>query len=77
LAHAEAEAIARHADGTVIIAEWMKTSHANISNIAVTLKQMNVNVLGVIMNKVDIDKYKKFTDGSDFLLPNISQADFR
>jgi succinoglycan biosynthesis transport protein ExoP len=77
LAHAEAEAIARHADGTIIIAEWMKTSHANISNIAVTLKQMNVNVLGIVMNKVDIDKYKTFTDGSDFLLPNISQADFK
>lgn len=76
LAHAEAEAIARHVDGTVIISEWMKTSKANISNIAVTLKQMNANVLGIIMNKVDIEKYKTFTSGSDFLLPNMSRIDF-
>lgn len=76
LAHAEAETIARHVDGTIVIAEWMKTSHANITNISMTMNQINANVLGVIMNKVDIDKYKTLTDGSDFLLPNMSRADF-
>lgn len=76
LAHSESEAIARHVDGTVVIAEWAKTSHANISNVAITLKQINANVLGVVMNKVDIEKYKTFTPGSDFLLPNMSRADF-
>ncbi|MBL8641780.1 MAG: polysaccharide biosynthesis tyrosine autokinase [Alphaproteobacteria bacterium] len=74
LAHAEAEAIARHVDGTIIVAEWMKTSQTNILNMSATLKQIKAPVLGVVMNKVDIQKYKTFTPGSDFLLPNISQA---
>lgn len=75
LAHAESETIARHVDSIIVITEWMKTSHSAITSLSVTLAESKSKVVGLVLNKVDIDKYKTFTSGSDFLLPNMTKAD--
>ena len=69
LAHAESGMIANHADGLIVVTEWIKTSEQNIENMFKTLKYLTAPVLGMVINKVDIGKYKKATAGSDFLLP--------
>lgn len=74
LAHSEAEIIAGQVEGIIVVAEWLKTSHRNMQNLAATLDQISTPVLGVVLNKVDIDKYKIVTPGSDFLLPKLSAA---
>lgn len=69
LAHAEAAALARQVDGIIVVAEWMKTSQKNIANMFASLSGLSAPVLGVIINKVDIGKYKSMTSDTDFLLP--------
>lgn len=74
LAHSEAGAIANQADGVIVVTEWMKTSKQDMSGMLALLKTYAVPVLGVVLNRVDIEKYKEGAVGSDFLLPNIGQA---
>lgn len=69
LAHAEAGLLANHADGVIVVAEWIKTADQSIENMFATLKYVAAPILGVVINKVDLGKYKKSTAGSDFLLP--------
>lgn len=76
LAHAESEVIAGKVDGVIVVTEWMKTSHPNVANVAITLGQVNAHVIGLAINRVDIERYKSYTTGSDFLLPNMTRADF-
>ncbi len=74
LAHSEADAIASQADGIIVITEWLKTSQQNMSNMFATLRALSTPVLGVVINKVDIGKYKNISPGSDFLLPKAANA---
>lgn len=74
LARTEATAIARHVDGIILVTEWIKTSKENMSNMLSLLKGFSTPVLGIVLNQVDIDKYKSSTLSSDFLLPNIVKA---
>jgi capsular exopolysaccharide synthesis family protein len=69
LAHSEAAAMARQVDGIIVVAEWMKTSQKNIANMFASLSGFSAPVLGVIINKVDIGKYKSMSSDTDFLLP--------
>ena len=74
LAHSEAGAIANQTDGIIVVTEWIKTSKKNIANMFHALDHLTAPVLGIVINKVNIDKYKTFTAGSDFLLPKIANG---
>lgn len=74
LAHSEAGAIAAQVDGIIIVAEWLKTSQKTLSNLLAALSHVKTPILGIVMNKVDIDKYKAMSTGSDFLLPKAANA---
>lgn len=74
LARSEANIIANQADGILVIAEWMKTSQENIANMFKALEDSKTPVLGVVLNKVDIVKYKNISSGLDFLLPRTALA---
>ena len=74
LAHSEAGVIANQADGIIVVAEWTKTSEGNLSNMLATLQYLSAPVLGVVMSKVDLRKYKKVSGDSDFLLPKSMAA---
>ncbi|MFO0388996.1 MAG: GumC family protein [Alphaproteobacteria bacterium] len=74
MAHSEAAAIARASDAVLVVAEWLKTPQKSLSNLFVTLKELDAEVLGVVINKVDIGKYKTISTSSDFLLPKAANA---
>ena len=74
LAHSESHAIASQVDGLVVLTEWLKTSTKNLTNVFTSVQTLQTPVLGVVMNKVDIDKYKALSSGSDFLLPKATNA---
>lgn len=74
LAHSEPALIGAQVDGIIVIAEWLKTSQKNLSNLFTILYGLKTPVLGIAMNKVDIDKYKTMSAGSDFLLPKAANA---
>jgi len=69
LAHAEAESLAGEVDGVIVLVEWLKTSRKNISNMLSAMDSTGGHILGLLINKVDVGKYKTLTAGSDFLLP--------
>ena len=68
LSHSESEVLSKKVDGIIIVTEWMKTSRKNVLNMVTTLRDISAPVLGVVLNQVDLDRYKKVTAGSDFLL---------
>lgn len=74
LAHSEAGALANQADGILVVSAWMKTSKHDISSMLALLKTCSAPVLGLVLNQVDLDRYKDGTVGSDFLLPNLGRA---
>lgn len=74
LSHSESEALARQVDGVIVLAEWMKTSVKDVTSMLTTLEAISAPVMGMVINKVDIEKYKVVTPGSDFLIPRMSKA---
>lgn len=74
LARAEAGVIAAEADGVLVVTRWLKTSQENIAGMFEVLKDSGTPVLGVVINKVDIAKYRTVVSGSDFLLPKTANA---
>lgn len=68
LSHSESEVLAKKVDGVIVVTEWMKTSRKNVTNMVATLRDISAPVLGIVLNRVDLDRYKKVTSGSDFLL---------
>jgi MinD-like ATPase involved in chromosome partitioning or flagellar assembly len=74
MAHSEAAAIARQADAVLVITEWLRTPQQNISNLFSTLQELETTVLGVVINKVYIGKYKSMSANADFLLPKAANA---
>ncbi len=74
MAHSEATAIARQADAALVVTEWLKTPQKSMGNVFATLDDIGANVLGVVINKVDIGKYKTISTNSDFLLPKAANA---
>lgn len=74
LAQSEAKVIAAQTDGILVVTEWLKTSQKNLTNLFATLQTVDAPILGVVMNKVDIDKYKTMSTGSDFLIPKAANA---
>ncbi|MCB9985980.1 MAG: polysaccharide biosynthesis tyrosine autokinase [Micavibrio sp.] len=68
LSHSESEVLCKKVDGVIIVTEWMETSRKNVHNMVTTLHDISAPVLGVVLNRVDLDRYKKVTSGSDFLL---------
>ncbi|MDY0029089.1 MAG: polysaccharide biosynthesis tyrosine autokinase [Pseudobdellovibrionaceae bacterium] len=68
LSHSESEVLSKKVDGIIIVTEWMKTSRKNVMNMVTTLRDISAPVLGVVLNHVDLDRYKKVTSGSDFLM---------
>lgn len=74
LAHSEATVMSPHVDGVIVVTEWMKTSQKDIGNMFASLRNGSVPVLGMVINKVDIDRYKAMTSSTDFLLPNMAGA---
>jgi succinoglycan biosynthesis transport protein ExoP len=75
LSRSEAGVIADHADGVVVVTEWMKTSEQDLSSMFGLLKSFAAPVLGVVLNRVDVEKYKFVTSGADFLLPRIDDSE--
>ncbi|MGE3714172.1 MAG: GumC family protein [Alphaproteobacteria bacterium] len=73
-ADSEPGIIATQVDGIVVIAEWLKTPQGDLTNLFETLNTQKTPVLGVVLNKVDLDKYKVMSSGSDFLLPKAANA---
>lgn len=70
LARAEAGTIAHAVDGIIIITEWMKTTRQALQSMFGGLESTRTPVLGLVINRVDIGKYKADdSSGSDFLLP--------
>ena len=74
LARNEANTIASHTDGVIAIAEWDKTSEKNVSNMLSLLSSLNAPMIGMVMNRVDLQKYKESAQGTDFLLPRVEHA---
>ncbi len=75
LARNEANIFAHYVDGIVIVSKWGKTSERNIANMVKLLDSVKQKVLGVVINRIDIQKYKNVTTGTDFLLPRIGAKD--
>ena len=71
LARNEAGAIAQQVDGVIIVTQWSKTLDRNIKNMMDILKSKQAKIVGVVLSRVDIGKYKGVSIGSDFLLPRI------
>ncbi len=69
LAHAEAKIIAEQTDGVLVLVEWLKTARKNVANMLSVFAHSQTPILGIVINKVDLDKYKAVTSGSDFLIP--------
>ncbi|GEM_PF-1472996 len=74
LARSEAGVIATGADGILVVTQWMKTSQENSARMFELLNDTGAPILGVVINKVDIVKYKNAASGSDFLLPKTANA---
>jgi Mrp family chromosome partitioning ATPase len=74
LTRTDALAIADFVDGIIVVAHWLKTSRKDLSNLVETTAHLHKKILGVILNRVDIKKYKSMTEGSDFILPKIVPA---
>lgn len=72
LARAEAGLIAGQVDGILLITQWMKTPLESVEKAVDLIKGAEGNLLGVILNKVDIGKYKAYSSNDDFLLPKYS-----
>jgi len=75
LARNEANIFAHYVDGIVVVSKWGKTSERNIANMVKLLDSVKQKVLGVVINRIDIQKYKNVTTGADFLLPRIGAKD--
>jgi len=69
LTHGEVETIASKVEGVIVVAEWLKTKPANLKNAIESLETASVNILGVVLNKVKIGRYKRLNPNADFLLP--------
>ncbi len=69
LAHSGTVAIAESIDGIILVAHWLKTSRKDLSSLMDTQKNTKAKILGVVLNRVNIKKYKSLTTGSDFVLP--------
>lgn len=72
LARSESAVIGRQVDGIITVAEWAKTSRQDIASMFAMLSQFTAPVLGVVINRVDIDKYKSASSSADFLLPRMA-----
>ncbi|MDD3019934.1 MAG: Wzz/FepE/Etk N-terminal domain-containing protein [Alphaproteobacteria bacterium] len=68
LSHSESEVLSKKVDGVIIVTHWMKTSKRNVLNMLAALHDISAPVLGIVLNNVDLDRYKKVTSGSDFLM---------
>lgn len=74
LSHAESKVLAKKVDGVIIVTDWMRTSRKNVENMVLALRDISAPIVGMILNKVDLDRYKKVTSGSDFLLARPAKA---
>jgi succinoglycan biosynthesis transport protein ExoP len=71
LARNESSIVAKHVDGIIVLTEWAKTSERNVINMLRILEPVQDKVLGFVINRINIEKYKNMTSGNDFLLPKI------
>jgi succinoglycan biosynthesis transport protein ExoP len=69
LARAEAGIIASQVDGVVLLSNWMKTPVKAVKKSADLVTSSGGNLCGLVLNKVNIAKYKAYNAESDFLLP--------
>lgn len=72
LAHSEAGVIANQADGILVVAGWQKTSKHDVAGMLALLKTCAAPIVGLVLNRVDITKYKDGAANADFLLPRIT-----
>jgi uncharacterized protein involved in exopolysaccharide biosynthesis len=71
LAHGESETISTMVSGVLLVVEWMKTDPKTLELSLKILQASKSNILGVVLNKVDIGMYKRLNPGADFLLPRV------
>lgn len=74
LTRSDAVAIAEHTEGVIVIANWLKTSRKDMQSLMDALGQARHKIMGVVLNRVEIKKYKSLSSGSDFIIPRFEAA---
>lgn len=70
LARSDAGVVAESVDGIIFVTKWLKTKPLDLARSITDLGGTSDKIIGAVINRVKVNKYKSMNLNSDFLLPH-------